>query len=70
MKSPRKNHLQIYVPYIRKVIGPWLVRVVLGQAYRGLTGEFLLLQIFSVGISVSPRVCFILDLILISMFLR
>ena len=44
--------------------------VVLGQAYCGLTGGFLLLRIFSVGISVSPLVCFILDLILISMFLR
>ena len=43
-----------------------VVRVVLGQAYRGLTGGFLLLRIFSVGISVSPHVCFILDLILIS----
>ena len=39
-------------------------------AYRGLTGGFLLLRISSVGISVSPHVCFILDLILISMFLR
>ena len=45
-------------------------RVVLGQAYRGLTGGFLLLQNFSVAISVSPHVCFILVLILISMFLR
>ena len=35
-----------------------------------LTGGFLLLRIFSVGISVSPHVCFILDLILIPMFLR
>ena len=34
-----------------------------------LTGWFLLLRIFSVDISVSPHVCFILDLILISMFL-
>ena len=42
----------------------------LGQAYRGLTGGFLLLQVFSVGISVSPHVCFIIDLILISKFLR
>ena len=32
--------------------------------------ELLLLRIFSVAISVSPHVCFILDLILISMFLR
>ena len=37
--------------------------------YRGLTGGFLLLRSFSVAISVSPYVCFILDLILISMFL-
>ena len=43
---------------------------VLGWAYRGLTGRFLLLQNFSVAISVSPHVCFILVLILISMFLR
>ena len=42
----------------------------MGQAYRGLTGGILLLRIFCVAISVSPRVCFILDLILISMFLR
>ena len=46
------------------------IRVVLGWAYRGLTGGFLLLQNFSVAISVSPHVCFILVLILISMFLR
>ena len=39
-----------------------------GCSYRGLTGEFLLLQNFCVAISVS--VCFILVLILISMFLR
>ena len=45
-------------------------RVVLGWDYRGLTGGFLLLQNFSVAISVSPHVCFILVLILISMFLR
>ena len=37
---------------------------------RGLTGGFLLLQNFSVVISVSPHVCFILVLILISMFPR
>ena len=46
------------------------LRVVLGWAYRGLTGGFLLLQNFCVAISVSPHVCFILVLILISMFLR
>ena len=44
--------------------------LVLGWAYRGLTGGFLLLQNFSVAICVSPHVCFILVLILISMFLR
>ena len=44
--------------------------IVLGWAYRGLAGWFLLLQNFSVAISVSPHVCFILVLILISMFLR
>ena len=38
-------------------------RVVLGWAYRGLTGGFLLLQNFSVAISVSPHVCFILVLV-------
>ena len=48
----------------------WTFRVVLGWAYRGLTGGFLLLQNFCVAISVSPHVCFILVLILISMFLR
>ena len=35
-----------------------------------LTGGFLLPQNFCVAISVSPHVCFILVLILISMFLR
>ena len=47
-----------------------LLVFVLGWAYRGLTGGFLLLQNFSVAISVSPHVSFILVLILISMFLR
>ena len=36
------------------------------MAYRGLTCGFLSVRIFSVGTSVSPHVCFILDLILIS----
>ena len=35
------------------------------KRYRGLTGGFLLLRNFSVAISVSPRVCFILALVLI-----
>ena len=52
----------------RRALGPF--RVVLGWACRGLNGGFLLLQNFSVAISVSPHVCFILVLILISMFLR
>ena len=46
------------------------VRLVLGRAYRGLTGGFLLLRHFSVAIPGSPHVCFILALILIFMFLR
>ena len=52
------------------VNGVYPFRVVLGWAYRGLSGGFLLLQNFSVAIFVSPHVCFILVLILISMFLR
>ena len=52
--------------------GWWLTPIpgVLGQAYRGLIGGFLMLRIFSVAIIVSPHICFSLDLILISMFLR
>ena len=45
-------------------------RVAIGQAYRGLTRGFVLPRIISVAISVSLHVCFILNLILISMFLR
>ena len=41
----------------------------LGLSWFKLVG-FLLLQNFCVAISVSPHVCFILVLILISMFLR
>ena len=55
---------------IKKEGRPMAFWVVLGWACRGLTGGFLLLQNFSVAISVSPHVCFILVLILISMFLR
>ena len=54
----------------RRFVRPIGFRVVLGQAYRGLTGGFLLLRIFSVAILLSPHVCFILDLIFISVFLR
>ena len=45
-------------------------RVILGQAYRGLIGGFLLLRILSDAIFESPHVSFILDLVLTSMFLR
>ena len=45
-------------------------QAVLDWAYRGLTGGFLLLQNFSVAVSVTPHVCFIIVLILMSMFLR
>ena len=40
------------------------------KAYRGLTGGFLLLRNFSVAVSVSRHIFFILVLISISMFLR
>ena len=40
-----------------------------GQTYLDLTSGFLLLCVFSFAISVSPHVCFILDLFLNSMFL-
>ena len=38
--------------------------------YNSVTDGFLLLLNFNVAISVSPHVCFIIVLILISMFLR
>ena len=38
--------------------------------YRGLTVGFLLLRIFNFAFSVSSHACFILDLILISKFLK
>ena len=44
--------------------------IVFHEAYRGLAGGFLLLRNFSVAVSVSPHVCFVLVLILISMFPR
>ena len=82
MRSPQVTVLRpllfsLYLNDITKNIDPEprpfadnSFRVVLGWAYRGLTGGFLLLQNFSVAISVSPHVCSILVLILISMFLR
>ena len=42
----------------------------LGSGLSWFNWWFFLLRILSVAISVSPHVCFILDLILISMFLR
>ena len=48
----------------------FLLATVNRQTYRSLTGEFFWLRIFIVGISVSPHICFMLALILISMFLR
>ena len=56
--------------YDLRTLATFPFRVVLCRAYRGLTGGFLLLRNFSVAISVSPHVCFVLVLILISMFLR
>ena len=54
-----------------RAVGGWHpFRVVLGWACRGLAGGFLLLQNFSAAISVSPHVCFVLVLILVSVFLR
>ena len=41
-----------------------------GRQIMQLPGGFLLFRNFSVAISVSPHVCFILVLIFISMFLR
>ena len=58
---------------LRTDVNQYTIRIlqnILGWAYRGLTGGFLLLQNFSVAISVSPHVCFMLVLILISVFLR
>ena len=56
--------------YFEKDMYIHIFRFVLGLAYRGLTSGYLSLRDFSVAISVSPHVCFILVLILISMFLR
>ena len=52
------------------MVGGWPpFRVVLGWAYRGLAGGFLLLHSFGVAVSVGPHVCFVLVLILVSVFL-
>ena len=42
-------------------VGDWhKFRVISGHVYRGLSGGFRLLRIFSVAISVSPQACFYL----------
>ena len=65
------HYLMITPRIVTWAVGDWHpFQVVKGQAYRCLTGEFLLLRIFSAAISVSPHVCSMLDLILISMFLK
>ena len=56
--------------YFEKDMYIHIFRFVLGRAYRGFTSGFLSLRDFSVAISVSPHVCFILVLILISLFPR
>ena len=69
---------EIYLfPWVKLICFTKAILITLGRSkpqflelYRGLTGGFLLLQNFCVAISVSPHVCFILVLILISMFLR
>ena len=70
LQTEWQYHLKLYLR-VPRAVGNWHpFRVVLGRAYRGLTSGFLLLRNFSVAISVSPHICFILVLILISMFLR
>ena len=64
-----RNHITPTSRDVKVLDGSENVRHKNMHAYRGLTGGFLLLQNFCVAISVSPHVCFILVLILISMFL-
>ena len=59
-------------PFLRvaRAVGGWRpIRVSLGQACCGLTGGFLLLRNFGVATSVGPHVCFVLVLVLVSVFL-
>ena len=65
-----KHHVPAIRLSLKRVGDRHPFRDVLGRAYRGLTGGFLLLRNFSIAIPVSPCVCFILVLILIFMFLR
>ena len=64
-------HVSIFSPIYEKNLSCYyrLSESDLGRAYRGLSGGFLLLRNFSVAISMSPRVCLISVLILISMSL-
>ena len=70
LQTEGRYHPKPYLRVIQAVGDRHPFRVVLGRTYRGCSGGFLLLRNFSVAISVSPHVCFILVLILISMFLR
>ena len=70
-RHPVHHHSAEYIfsgPF--ESFGPFWISLKIGRAYRGLTGWFLLHRNFSVAISVGPHVCFILDFILISIFLR
>ena len=57
-------------PALRGLTGGFWLGFCSKPALRGLTGGFLLFRSYSVAISVSPHVCFILVFILFSMFLR
>ena len=52
------------------LLGPFLRGFLPNFSYLLLTGGVFLLRVFSVAFSVSPHVWFMLDLILICMFLR
>ena len=65
IKNSELTLLELFLSFITVLHNQFIKIIVCKQ-----TGGFLLLQNFSVAISVSPHVCFILVLILISMFLR
>ena len=50
-------------------VGGWWLRPFRIVLDRALAGGFLLLRVFGVGVSVGPRVCFVLGLVLVSVFL-
>ena len=54
----RQMYQKQYALKLHRIYNPF--RVVIGRAYRGLTGGFLLLRNFSIAISVSPHVLFYL----------